>query len=97
MLHPEAGVVAIVTAAGTWGHISCTVHCDNMAIVHAWSNQSARSTSPPEDTVLHYGPAQLCHPLGSPARQTKLRHRRPLPQPPVTVCCSHPTGQPRPP
>ena len=37
---------AIVAAACTWGHLlqgqRITVHCDNMAIVQAWSNQSAR-------------------------------------------------------
>ena len=37
---------AIVAAACTWGHLlqgqRITVHCDNMAIVQSWSNQSAR-------------------------------------------------------
>ena len=37
---------AIVAAACTWGHLlqgqRITVHCDNMAIVQAWSNQWAR-------------------------------------------------------
>ena len=36
----------IVAAACTWGHLlqgqRITVHCDNMAIVQSWSNQSAR-------------------------------------------------------
>ena len=37
---------AIVTAACTWGHLlqgqPINVHCDNMAIVQSWSDQSAR-------------------------------------------------------
>ena len=43
---PWQELFAIITAACTWGHLlqgqPITVHCDNMAIVQSWSDQSAR-------------------------------------------------------
>eukprot|EP00731_Ephydatia_muelleri_P000796 Em0001g796a len=63
---------AIVAPACTWGHLlqgqRITVHCDNMAIVQAWSNQcqAPRNSTPPADTVLHHCQAQFyCQPTAN--------------------------------
>ena len=93
----------IVAAACTWGHLlqgqRITVHCDNMAIVQAWSNQSARHPG-----ILHLlrtvffitAKQRFYCPPGPFAKQTELHCGCSLPQPVVTVLCPCPTANPPP-